>query len=404
MTVIKKNRPRRIAADEAHAWARNLRLGNHMAKDVLKSAAMYVNGEGVCFVGIEQLADDTELSMDTVRKRLAWLESIGAIVRFPQWIDANGRRNGEARGKRTTDEIRFLLDADPDEIEARANGETDASEAPGSPSHQQGPNQGQDSVSPTVALCQPSDSGEGLDSSNLEPEPEKIPPSPPSGGERVIDEELEKDIEEFRSSYPAPITDMPRFRSVMTALTSIERTKIVTAAKGYATYIADLEKKGRGRNVKNAHLWVQNGHWQGFVTTGERAVAAALVEQAPIDSETGKAWSILHKIAHITPLESAGRYYIPRPLTPQALALAQAPPEDEWKFVPPDKLNQCGAWKELIRDVLADRARPELVWDRNPGGRRGFYAPWDWPPRKDGSINTGPPKETLSDDDLQAFH
>jgi hypothetical protein len=40
------------------------------------------------------------------------------IVRMPQWIDEYGRRNGEGRGKRTSDLIRLMIDVDPEVIEA----------------------------------------------------------------------------------------------------------------------------------------------------------------------------------------------------------------------------------------------------------------------------------------------
>jgi hypothetical protein len=112
--------PRRIAFDEAHAWARNLRLGNAYAKSLLMALAGYVNLDGICFVGIDQLAEDTDLSTDNVRKQLAWLEEVGVIARIPQWIDANGRREGESRGKRPLDEIHLLTKSDSDEIKARA--------------------------------------------------------------------------------------------------------------------------------------------------------------------------------------------------------------------------------------------------------------------------------------------
>src|SRR5262245_8109676 len=122
MNDAPKYRKRRIAADEAHAWARNLKLHNPLAKLVLCMVKGYVNGDGVCYVGIEALSEDSELAPETVRKRLAWLEQAGAIARFPQWIDACGRRNGDGNGRRTSDEIRLLLTADPDDIEARARG------------------------------------------------------------------------------------------------------------------------------------------------------------------------------------------------------------------------------------------------------------------------------------------
>jgi hypothetical protein len=105
---------------------------------------LYVDGEGCCFVSIPALAEDCEMSPDTVRRRLAWLESIGVISRTPQWIDAQGRRTSDGPGKRTSDLIKLLM--------------------PGvSPSNQQG-------SSPRLALRQPSHCGKGLIS---EPEPEQ---------------------------------------------------------------------------------------------------------------------------------------------------------------------------------------------------------------------------------------
>jgi hypothetical protein len=89
---VAKRRARRIAADEAHAWARNLRLNNPHAKLVLSMLSQYVNGDGICWVGIPSLAEDCELAVNTVRGRLAWLEEIGAIARKPQWLDEFGRR------------------------------------------------------------------------------------------------------------------------------------------------------------------------------------------------------------------------------------------------------------------------------------------------------------------------
>src|SRR5262245_24217664 len=118
-----KRRAIRHASDSAHAWARNLRLGDVHAKLLLSMLTLYVNGEGEAFVGIDQLAEDCEFSPDTIRRRLRWLEEIGAITRVPQWIGPNGRRNGDGIGKRSSDLIRLMLDADPDEIEARASGD-----------------------------------------------------------------------------------------------------------------------------------------------------------------------------------------------------------------------------------------------------------------------------------------
>ena len=155
-------RARRIASDEAHAWARNLRLGDVHAKLVLSMLTLYVDGEGCCFVSIPSLAEDCEMYPDTIRRRLAWLLEIGVISRTPQWLDAQGRRNSAGPGKRTSDLIRLLM---PGASPSSQQGPTPSSDEI-SPSPQQGLNP----VSPTLALGQPSHYSQGLIS---EPEPEQ---------------------------------------------------------------------------------------------------------------------------------------------------------------------------------------------------------------------------------------
>jgi len=65
-------------------------------------------------------------------------------------------------------------------------------------------------------------------------------------------------------------------------------------------------------------------------------------------------------------------------ITPQLLALAQAPPSREWDV----RLNeaQAGAWF-----ALAIKTYPNLRLTVKPGTR----APWAWPPSKDGTIYAG---------------
>src|SRR5882762_1075991 len=189
--VTPTRRKRRIAADEAHSWARNLRLRNPYAKLVLAMLSLYVNGEGICFVSISQLAEDCEFAAETVRRRLTWLESIGAIVRMPQWRDELGRLNSEGRGKRTTDEIRLMIDSDQDAIEAAAQGKSEVVEENSNSDEvescsppQRGANPMPDEplaphLAPHLALQQPPSCGGDLIS---EPEPEPEPsPLPPSG-------------------------------------------------------------------------------------------------------------------------------------------------------------------------------------------------------------------------------
>jgi hypothetical protein len=177
-------RKMRIAADIAHGWARNFKLGDALAKSVLTATTLYVNDQGSCYVGIATLADDTELSQNTVRRKLAWLEDIRAIERVPQWLDEHGRRTSDRLrgGKCTSDEIRLCLDVDPAEIEARAHSRFEALADMASPptkvwlADQSNPSSvgGLNPVSPPLALQQPSQSREGLNLFNKELEQDSL--------------------------------------------------------------------------------------------------------------------------------------------------------------------------------------------------------------------------------------
>lgn len=279
-----KRRPRRIAADEAHAWARNLRLGNPFAKLVLSMLTIYVNGDGTCFVGIGDgdiekggLAADCELSPDTVRKRLAWLEHVGAIVRFPQHIDDSGRRNSEGRGRRTSDEIRLLIDADQDDIERRAKGEDVRVSEPEcnnvNPSQQRGSPPAETGecniVSPALALRQPSDSSGGLIS---EPEPEDSTQSPslnrPPPEE---DADFEEAWRRFVKAYPIDIGDVPLTRNLLTVLSPDERELVIFGAFGYAKFVTDQQRRSM-----DAHRFIRDSKWQGYVESGKLAAPKPL--------------------------------------------------------------------------------------------------------------------------------
>jgi hypothetical protein len=215
---------------------------------------------------------------------------------------------------------------------------------------------------------------------------------------------LEDDIGELAKVYPAPITNLPKVRTLFAAVTRTERRRIITAAKGYAAFIAECAKRkpGGGRAVKDADRWISNGMWQGYVVAGEKSEIAAMATDVALDSASGKAWRVVHRIAHLSEPFERGSYRLSRPMTEQELALAQAPPFEEWIFIAADKPNQVAAWDELVRGALCGRARPPIVNDRNRNRELGFMAPWPWPPRKDGSICTGPPEPGVSSDD-QSF-
>jgi hypothetical protein len=396
MTTSKKLRTRHVASDEAHAWARSLPLNNPNAKTVLRALALYVNGEGACFVGIEQLAEDTDLSADTVRRRLVWLEQIGAIVRLPQWLDGNGRRNSDGKGKRTSDEIRMLLQADIDDIERAAsglgyteNGDISSTETTSiNPSSQQGLNSAAETVSPAPALGQPSQSCEGLIS---EPEPE-ISPQPPSGG--TVELEGWKDFEE---DWGEPILRQSIAQQIWAALKADEREFARKAARGYVVW---LKQQKRPPNRLSAHLFLrERDAWEGFA---KLAADLSVANGGRYDAASfeGKAVIALHEAGRKPLGIYAGKVRYLGEITPQILAFADIPARSQWEWI--EDREQIGAWNRFFNDHLSG-PRGSIFRTRGIGvdQRKGIEVPWPWPPLKNGK--TGPPDALASEEELADF-
>jgi hypothetical protein len=383
-------RKRRIAADEAHAWARNLRLRNPYAKLVLSTLTLYVNGEGMCFVSLAQLAEDTEFAPETVRRRLIWLESIGAVVRMPQWLDENGRRNADGRGRRTTDEIRLMIDADPEVIEAAAEGKVEAVEGNSnsesveiSPSPRKVANsEDEEQLAPHLAPQQPPNCVRGLTS---EPEPEESP-QPPSGGSVEIDESWK----DFEKDWQEPILRQSLAQQVWSALKPEEQNLARSAARGYVAY---RKAQRKPPNVLGAHLFLkETAAWAEFAkrdpTQRHGGVTGILA-----DSPEGKAISTLYAVTRARPFEHKGRITYPGEITPQILAFAGAADSSKWVAI--EDYRQVAAWTELLNASVFG-ARPALAV--------GFRAPWPWPPSVEGKIyTTGPPQPEPTEQDMADF-
>lgn len=382
----KRRRARHVASDEAHAWARSLPLNNPNAKTVLRALALYVNGEGSCFVGIDQLSEDTDLSADTVRRRLVWLEQIGAIVRLHQWLDANGRRNSEGRGKRTTDEIRLLLDADAEEIERAAKGDGQSENIDNSstettsisPSSVLGQPHAGETVSPTPALGQPSQSCDHLTS---EPEPES-PPKPPSGGSVDIE-----GWKEFQEDWQEPILRQSLAQQVWVALTADERSLARRAARGY---VAHRKAQRKPPNAIGAHLFLkERDAWPAYAerAPGEIGYSGGI----PSDSVEASAIRGLFAVANAAaPFEHKNRIVFQGKITPQLLAFADVGERAAWRWLEAGK--HIAAWSEFLNANVQAARRPFVVTRTVDGQeRRGIWVPWNYPPSVDGKIYDWPP-------------
>jgi hypothetical protein len=436
MTTTKSaRRARRIAADEAHAWARNLRLGNNSAKHVLKALTMYVEGEGCCFVGIDHLADDCDMSPDTVRRRLVWLEQVGAISRIPQWLDNRGLRNGDGRGKRTTDLIRLLTETEPADIEARARG--DGGDAPDgaasdddatdgiSPRNLQGLNSEAEKISPRLAPAQPSQCCDHLIS---EPEPESPPKSPLRGAlDPASDQEQarRRAVEQrFRDSYPFIGTmDQEALWSALDELAIDDAEWAAEAIGGYRIELSELKKP-----PKNAHLWVAKGMFRNYPRGAARpATAAPELPWIAEGSAEDRVITWLHRRAGVPkPFVTVGPdgkrgYRAKRPIGPDAMAMAAHLDDRVWRYqtedeaggAPPQRVwlwpffaqgaPEFAAWQRRFRDWTGGG----LPIERDDAGQQGIRAPRQWPPRVDGTWAEPsahpPPDDATTADDEQAL-
>lgn len=404
MTSRGKPRPRRIAADEAHSWARNLRLNNPSAKLVLSMLTLYVDGDGTCFVGIPSLADDTELSPQTVRDRLAWLERAGAIVRSPQWVDENGRRNGDARGRRTSDLVRLLIDTDQQDLESRAAvlrrkkaaelGSQPGSHEDADPIHGTGSDSEGHPAAPPPTLRRPYDSAEGLIS---EPEPEPDSPLIPSGDESEPDSIGSEEPEHFGPAWLAwRGHEVMRRDLALAEFRDLAPDKQLHCRNAIPLFNAMQDQLGRTR-VPNFHLWIRSRGFEEFPTAASGAPAPGTTTSFDVNTRESRAVKALYGFARALLFESGGRVVYPLPLTAQVLAFADMPDRSAWRWI--EDRQQIAAWSAFLTSAV-HKARRELIETRGVGAeqRRGIYAPWSWPPRKDGAISPAPGADGPIDD------
>lgn len=423
----------RIGSDDARRWVRSLRLGNPYAKAVLMAFTNYVNDDGTAYPGLETIHGDTEIAINTITARLRWCEAIGAVTVSKCWVDEHGNRNKVGRGRPTSWEIRFLLDADVEAIAAAADEQAPDRPLRGSAKtkHEEKnaksggadcedggsivPENGEESGGAESEFCQ--SPGHTLEkdlpiSSQsvanhlpitgatriLESESEEDSnPKPLSKDERGLpsgiedDSEFEKDWEDFRTSgYPDGIIDIPKARVEMKKIPHDRRRAGIIGVPAFADY---CRKRGQ-KNPKPAHIYWRHGVWEGLSAISSVDGAMRVTSHSP-QSEAGKALCVLAAIAghSLFRLPNGNISYV-NPVTAQLLALAETPPESDWiECALGDQ--SFAAWRGLIYRIFAGRTLRASV---------KYRVPWRWPPATDGKIYTGigPPDE-LSDADAQAL-
>jgi hypothetical protein len=390
-------RARRFASEEAHAWARDLRLRDPITKAILVAMTLYVNGDGVCFVSLEQLAEDVEVSVDTVRRRLPWLAKIGAITRRAQWVDANGRRNGEHRGRRTTDEIRLRLETTSEEIKANIDlvdqggtidvikyddqyGDADAADCSQHEAREYEAGNG-------LEVGQPSHCSQGL-ILKPEPKPEDSPSSPPS--------QADSELRAFIIAWGEPIDNMSEVKKIWRALRTADRVGAPIAVAAYRAFLKAAGKKGR---IRSAQAFLrQRESWPTFVEFIKKLGDPAVAAFEPVGSAAWRARCTIAKIIGSTlPVavdvpEGRGNRFTP--LAPEYIGLEKYADDDPgtWQFIEAAD-PRCRAWCDFLkiepRPIVLRTKTKELhgrVFPDWPDKRTGLRLPTDWPPGRGAEV------------------
>jgi hypothetical protein len=203
----------------------------------------------------------------------------------------------------------------------------------------------------------------------------------------------------FEGRWPtAAADDRNRTQYAWEGLSEQEREEALNNIGAFLEHLRQVKRQA----VPAGWKYLEQRRWK--LLAQARSVASPETSARCVEetSAEGRAWVSICRVGRALPFISSGKLLVPE-MTPQLMAFADLPPETQWPFIDVvEHRHQAGAWVEFLSGVLRGRARGQLVQDA--GGKRGFHAPWPWPPRKDGSLCTGPPPsdslaEELTEDD-----
>ncbi len=229
-------------------------------------------------------------------------------------------------------------------------------------------------------------------------------------------------LPEFKRRYPTTASDdQTRIDSAWFKLSPEDG---LAALAGIAPFLERLKRDGR-KHPPSAWKYLEEKRWT--LLEVEKLSNVTELPKIAADSPEGRAWLLLHRIAGAgEPAISNGQIALRKPMPPRAAAFVNAPAETEWCFIAETETNKLGAWRSflgtelgmptgpLIRDrswrpmrpdeLKAQEGLPEAERRRAVMiSQRGFLAPWQWPPRKDGTLSTTAPDIGCSEEELADF-
>lgn len=198
-------------------------------------------------------------------------------------------------------------------------------------------------------------------------------------------------LAEFKRRYPTTASDdQTRIDAAWFKLTFAEGE---AALAGIPSFLDRLKRDHRTK-VPAAWKYLEERRWELLEQPKtEQSNTAPLAAGSP----AAKAVALLYELSGNSSAINGfmrgrdGSIYYLLPVTPQLLALAQAPAKTEWVTL---DYKQAGSWNGLINEFVKLSVRGHL--------KEGDRAPWPWAPSKDGTIYaaTAPPETLMSEADI----
>lgn len=222
--------------------------------------------------------------------------------------------------------------------------------------------------------------------------PQRAPVPSPVWIQRVV----EADWQALCEAWPTAAAD--DLSAARRAFDILPRDQQEEALARVPDFLAWLTNEAKRRHPPALPTYLTDRRWT-LLPQSVKAAPARAVAPMPVrpvvqaESREGRAWAVLRRIARKARPEPErdGTITLPRAPTPGLLALAQALPEADWVFIGEQARAQCVAWQNFLLAELKPERMGALLDKRWPHpDRRGFMAPWQWPPGKDGQIGTAP--------------
>jgi hypothetical protein len=189
-------------------------------------------------------------------------------------------------------------------------------------------------------------------------------------------------IRKFVAAWPTSAADSQRkIANAAADLTPEEQQAALAAIPRFLDY---LKRCNRGRGTPAGWTYLGEKRWTLLDREAEASSSSAFVRLDPKTPECRAVLTACSLARATRPFPSSdGLLNYRGEITPQLLALAEAPPREQWLRL--TDRQQIGAWGGFAERYVTTRRPPDFAEHDSDGAF--LMAPWPWPPRKDGTLS-----------------